>query len=93
MYHYGEKLPLELGYAIVEDGAQYEDYPDVRQPALIFHGEHDDAVPVEYSREFAAGRPNVRLEVVDSDHELLNMLEKMWAEIRRFCRIAGDGLR
>jgi pimeloyl-ACP methyl ester carboxylesterase len=87
MYHYGEKRPMPVSYKLIEDGADYEDYPHVAQPALILHGEHDDVVPVKYSREFAAGRPNVRLEVYDSGHELLNVLELMWVEVRQFCTI------
>jgi pimeloyl-ACP methyl ester carboxylesterase len=87
MYHYGEKRPLPVSYTLIEDGAAYEDYPNVVQPALIFHGEHDDVVPVDYSRVFAAGHPNARLHISDSGHELLNVLEQMWIETRGFCTI------
>jgi uncharacterized protein len=87
MYHYGEQRPALVRYTLIEDGAGYEDYPDVVQPALIFHGSGDDVVPVDYVREFAAMRPNVRLEVFDSGHELLDVLDRMWEEMRRFCTI------
>jgi uncharacterized protein len=87
MYHYGAGRPLPLRFKLIEDGQSYEDYPDVRQPALIFHGAHDDVVPVAYSREFAATRRNVRLEVFDSGHELLNVLDDMWAATLQFCTI------
>jgi pimeloyl-ACP methyl ester carboxylesterase len=90
MYHYGEKRPMPVGYKLIEDGADYEEYPHVAQPALVLHGEHDEVVPVAYSREFAAGRPNVRLEVFDSGHELLNVLELMWVEVRQFCTIMAS---
>jgi dipeptidyl aminopeptidase/acylaminoacyl peptidase len=39
---------------------------------LIFHGVHDDIVPIDYSRAFAASHPNVRLVELESDHELLS---------------------
>ena len=39
---------------------RYEDYPDFRQPALIFHGAQDDVVPAAYSEEFAATHPNAQ---------------------------------
>ena len=87
VYHYGEKRQRRLSYGLIEDAARYEDYPAVAQPALIFHGSHDDAVPVEASREFARGKANVRLEVMDSGHELLDVLDAMWDETRRFCAI------
>ena len=44
------------------------------QPALIFHGAHDDVVAASYSEEFARAHPNAILEIVDSGHELLNVL-------------------
>jgi pimeloyl-ACP methyl ester carboxylesterase len=69
---------------LIEDAASYEDYPDFRQPALIFHGANDDVVPASYSEEFAAAHANARLEVLDSGHELLNMLEYMGAKVTRF---------
>ena len=31
---------MRLSYQLIEDAAQYEDFPDFRQPALIFHGAH-----------------------------------------------------
>lgn len=87
VWHYGEKRRRLLHYGLIEDAARYEDYPRVAQPVLIFHGSRDETVPVEVSRAFAQGKPNVRLEVLESDHELLNVLDPMWEETRRFCTI------
>ena len=84
VFHYGEGRNRALSYALIEDGAQYEDYPDFTQPALIFHGAQDDVVPAEFSRRFAAGRSNVKLEIVDSGHELLNVLEAIGAKVTEF---------
>jgi pimeloyl-ACP methyl ester carboxylesterase len=84
VFHYAEKRQCRLAYGLLEDGARYEDYPDFRQPALIFHGAHDDVVPSRYSEEFAAAHPNVRLEVLDSGHELLNVLEYMAPKVIDF---------
>jgi pimeloyl-ACP methyl ester carboxylesterase len=84
VFHYGEHRSRSLSYALLEDGARYEDYPDFRQPALIFHGVHDDVVPADYSREFAATHPNAILEAVDSGHELLNVLDYMAPKVERF---------
>ena len=87
VYHYGDKVDSRVGYGLLEDAGQYEDYPDISQPALIFHGRNDDVVPVEYSEEFAARHPQVQLRIMDSGHELLNVLENMWAEMRPFMGI------
>ena len=84
VFHYGENRTRSLSYALLEDAARYEDYPDFHQPALLFHGAGDDVVPVRYSQEFAATHPNATLEVLDSGHELLNVLEYMAPKVERF---------
>jgi uncharacterized protein len=89
VFHYAEGRHRDLGYQIVEDAARYDPFPDFSQPALIFHGAHDDVVPVERSRTFAASHPNVRLEVLDSGHELLNVLDYMTAAIVAFLKTGG----
>jgi len=78
VYHYGEKRSRSLSYGLIEDAQRYEDFPAFRQPALIFHGVHDSTVPPGLSREFAASHPNVQLHLLDSDHELLNVLYAIW---------------
>jgi pimeloyl-ACP methyl ester carboxylesterase len=75
VFHYAEGRNRKLRYGLIKDAARYEDFPDFRQPALVFHGRCDDIVPVEYSQEFALGRSNVDLEVVDSGHDLLDVLD------------------
>jgi pimeloyl-ACP methyl ester carboxylesterase len=84
VYHYADGRERRLGWGLIDDGMRYEEYPDVRQPTLIIHGIRDDAVPVEYSRAFARGRKNVRLIEMDSDHELLDVVEEVWSESSRF---------
>jgi uncharacterized protein len=76
-YHYGEGRMRSLSYGLLEDAERYQDFPPFSQPALIFHGAQDDVVPVQASEEFAAAHPNAILEVVQSGHELLNVLEYM----------------
>jgi uncharacterized protein len=84
VFHYGEGRSTPLGYQLIEDAGQYEDYPDVSQPVLIFHGKNDAAVPVEFSEEFSRKHPQAKLHVFDSDHELLNVLDDMWMETNAF---------
>ena len=67
---------------------RYEDYPDFRQPALIFHGAQDVVVPAAYSSDFAATHANARLEILASDHQLLNVLEYMAPKVCGF--LAGE---
>jgi pimeloyl-ACP methyl ester carboxylesterase len=69
---------------LIEDARQYEAYPDVRQPTLILHGNNDTVVPADLSVAFAARHPNVDLHVLNSDHELVNVLDDMWMETEAF---------
>lgn len=88
VFHYGQGRTVELGYQLIEDGRQYEDYPDVRQPTLIFHGKNDTVVPADLSVQFASRQSHAQLHLMESDHELLNVLDDMWMETERF--LFGD---
>jgi len=83
VYHYGDNMEQRVGYELLEEAEQYEDYPQVLQPAVIFHGRADDVVPYQYSEQFAARNPQTTLRIVDSGHELLNVLDDMWVEAHR----------
>lgn len=76
--HYGLGGETPLGWQMMEDAARYEAAPDFAQPALIIHGTQDEVVPAELSIDFTAGRPNVRLELVESGHELLDVFESVY---------------
>jgi pimeloyl-ACP methyl ester carboxylesterase len=84
VFHYSEGREVELGYQLIEDSLQYEAYPDFPQPALIFQGRHDTVVPPEYAERFAGGHANASLRLLDSDHDLVNVLDEMWRETERF---------
>jgi hypothetical protein len=84
VFHYSEGCEVELGYQLVEDASQYEAYPDVAQPVLIFQGRNDTVVPPEYAVRFAERHPNARLRLLNSDHELGNVLDEMWMETEEF---------
>jgi pimeloyl-ACP methyl ester carboxylesterase len=45
VFHYADKRMRRLNYSFLEDALRYEDFPDSKQPALIFHGIRDDVVP------------------------------------------------
>lgn len=84
VYHYGYKEERELSYGLIEDAQQYEDEPDFRQPALIFHGIHDPVVPVGLSEGFARTHSAVTLIKFDSGHELTDVVEPMWSAVEEF---------
>jgi pimeloyl-ACP methyl ester carboxylesterase len=83
-FHYGFKAERGLGFQIVEDALKYEDEPAFRQPALVLHGLRDEVVPAELSKVFAEGHTNVTLRLVDSGHELTDVLDQLWTETAAF---------
>ena len=87
VFHYGDGRTRQLGYQLAEDAARYPDFPSFAQPALIFHGSHDTVVPSSLSEQFAQRHANVKLRIVDSDHELTNVVEPMWNEMAEFLHI------
>ncbi len=84
VFHYGEGRQMALGHQLMEDAQQYEAYPQFPQPAIIFHGTKDSVVPPAYSVTFCRQNPNARLHLMDSDHELINVLDDMWMETQQF---------
>ena len=84
VYHYGAGREMALGYGLIEDAERYEPFPNVTQPCLIFHGRQDDVVPIGLSREFARTRANVRLNEVESGHELTDVFELMGDPVEQF---------
>ena len=74
VFHYGEGGIRRLGYQFVEDAAQYEDEPEFPQPALIVHGVRDNVVPSSISSVYAARHPGVKLILMESGHDLTDVL-------------------
>ncbi|MBA3390993.1 MAG: alpha/beta hydrolase [Deltaproteobacteria bacterium] len=77
--------PARVDYGFVEDAEAIDvGFPDVRVPTLIIHGTADETVPIERSRQFATGKPHVRLLEVDDDHQLVASLPRILAEADAF---------
>ncbi|MDQ2776404.1 MAG: alpha/beta fold hydrolase [Acidobacteriota bacterium] len=89
VYHYGDGRTMPIGYQLIEDATQFEPWPDVRQPVLIFHGNRDASVPVQYSIEFAESHKNTKLVRVESGHELTDVLDGIWDHSEKFL-LAGQ---
>lgn len=87
VFHYGEGRERRLGFTFVEDAAQYEDEPAFTQPALILHGTRDNVVPAWISSSYAARHTNVKLVLLESGHELTDVLDPMWTEISSYIKV------
>lgn len=84
--------PARVDFGFIEDVQQLDaGDPDIRVPTLVLHGIHDDAVPIDHSRRFAAGRAHVELIELDDGHELTASLPRILAELGRF--LAPWGVR
>ncbi|MBD1867915.1 alpha/beta fold hydrolase [Cyanobacteria bacterium FACHB-471] len=88
VYHYSAQQMLPLHYDFVTDAAQYEETKLQRSlPTLILHGQSDEVIPIQASRDFANQRPWVKLIELDSDHALANVQPEIWREIQTFCQL------
>jgi pimeloyl-ACP methyl ester carboxylesterase len=85
-YYYAEQRERLISYAFIEDLHQYVDADLLqrRVPTLILHGNKDDVVPIQMSRDFAATRPWVKLVEFDSDHRLTDVQAQLWQAISSF---------
>jgi len=84
VFHYGEGRQMDLSYGLMEDAKNYEGYPEVGAPGLVFHGVQDPVVSITLPRTFAQGRCNVRLVELHSGHELTDVLDEIWKESKPF---------
>jgi uncharacterized protein len=84
VFHYGQGRELPVGYQLLEDAQRYEPFPSFQQPALLFHGTEDPVVPVQYSVDFALAHKNVRLVQLESHHELMDVLDEIWGDVKAF---------
>jgi hypothetical protein len=77
----GQMAPVDHGFVAELERFDAGDggFPDVRVPTLVVHGVHDDTVPVERSRAFAAGKRHVKLVEVDDGHPLTASLPRIVA--------------
>jgi uncharacterized protein len=85
VFHHGYRKICRLHYDILVDATQHDEELLVRPvPTLIFHGIKDDVVPYELSEKFSATRPWVELVLMDSDHQLTDVLEALWQKTASF---------
>ena len=88
-YHYALGRPASISFDLMRDAAKFPAQPRFEQPALIVHGSRDDVVPIASSENFVRRHPNARLVVVDSGHELTDVLDAIWNETLDFLLHSG----
>ncbi|MGB3652231.1 MAG: YqiA/YcfP family alpha/beta fold hydrolase [Rivularia sp. (in: cyanobacteria)] len=88
VHHYGEQRELPLSYDFLTDANQYQEQLQRPIPTLILHGQHDEVIPIQASRDFAQKRSWVELIERHSDHALSNVMMEIWEAIEDFCQIS-----
>jgi hypothetical protein len=82
-YAYGEERPL--GFSFYEDSLNYDTFnTPIVQPTLVFQGMRDTSVDYRTVEQFARGRANVTLSLLDDDHQLTASLPGIWDGIAPF---------
>lgn len=84
VFHYGLGRETPLRYELMEDAEKYELEPAFAAPAVIFHGNRDEVVPVESSVQYVRRHSNVELVRMDAGHELTDVLEPVWLRSKAF---------
>ncbi len=83
--HYAFRADIPLRYDYHLDGWHYLQPVPPPIPVTIIHGQHDDVVPIENSRQYAADfADKVQLIEVDSDHRLNDQLAFIWEQVQSF---------
>ena len=77
VWHFQYERMLPIGYDLVQDAQEHPPFPEVRVPALIFHGKGDETVEASCSERYAADHENTRLVLMDSDHGLGDVMDEI----------------
>jgi pimeloyl-ACP methyl ester carboxylesterase len=88
VFHYAWNRPETIDWALYEDARGYDAFSvSLTIPVLIFQGRHDTVVNPAVVKRWTAGRPHVRLQMVDDDHQLHASLGRIIGETTAF--VAG----
>jgi pimeloyl-ACP methyl ester carboxylesterase len=88
LFHHGYGGMRSLSYGFYEDSLEYDAFAaDVQQPTLVFQGLRDESVDHRVVEQYAAARPNVRLTLVDDDHQLMASLPRIWSDMAAFLEL------
>jgi pimeloyl-ACP methyl ester carboxylesterase len=76
VFHYARNRPEMLDYTLYEDAKRYDAFAlTLAIPILVFQGTRDTVVDPEAVKRWASARSNVRLELVEDDHQLQTSLD------------------
>jgi len=89
--HHAFEEEREIGFGLYEDAARYDAWNlGLDLPMLVFQGRRDETVDPAMVEEWAAGRPNVRLTLLDDGHQLSESFDAIWTASRPFLGLQAD---
>lgn len=89
-FHYAYDEERMLDYTFYADSLRHDPLEATfTQPTLIFQGVNDTVVDPQAVEQFARGRANVQLAMLDDDHQLSNSLAPMWSAVAAFLEVPG----
>jgi pimeloyl-ACP methyl ester carboxylesterase len=93
VFHYGYGRVLPVHYELFADARQYDSMTaSLSMPIQVFQGRQDTAVDPDVVERWSRARSeNVELHLLDDDHQLMNSLEFIWAEVVRFLGLRSGG--
>lgn len=80
---------LPIRCQMVEDGLRHDFYAltkTIRCPTIIFHGDKDEVIPLEFSRRLKDALPKGRLDIIPGADHLFNDDERLLDELVARCR-------
>jgi len=84
-FHFGYGKTRQLSYGFYEDSLKYDPFGTLfAQPAVIFQGTRDLLLDWKDVERFASARPNVKLSLLDDDHQLVASLPRIWTDVAPF---------
>ena len=85
VFHFGDGVPRLLNYSFYEDSLKYDAFSVLfEQPTLVFQGLRDEALDYRDVERYAAGKPNIKLSLLDDDHQLTSSLPRIWSGTASF---------
>jgi hypothetical protein len=94
VFHHAYGQERDLHFALWEDVLRYDALGlNVAVPMLVYQGRKDESVSPAMVEQWARGRPNVELHLVDDGHQLTGSMEEIWRNSERFLGLPGNPSR
>lgn len=85
VFHHAYRRQVPVRYDLYADAQRYDPLDaELTMPVQVFQGRRDTSVDPETVGRWSTARANVELHMLDDDHQLLESLEYIWQEMRRF---------